>query len=241
MRWAVVSDIHSNYEALTAVLAALDKERIDRYLCPGDIVGYGAEPDRCAAEVRKLNPVITAGNHDRASVGLFPETAFTPNAKKSVAWTRDNLNKESRQFLKNLAVVCREGEITLVHSSLCRPEEFEYVSNLSSARQAFAFLQTKVCFIGHSHVPLIFMEKDGMYSLIPRREVSLEDGGRYIVNAGSAGQPRDGNPQAAYVIYDDDEAVIEIKRVAYDIARAQEKIIRAGLPEILARRLAAGK
>lgn len=241
MRWAVISDIHSNYEALTAVLAALDKERIDRYLCPGDIVGYGAEPDRCIAEVRKLNPVITAGNHDWAGVGLFPETAFTPNAKKSVAWTRDNLNKESRQFLKNLAVVCREGEITLVHGSLRRPEEFEYVSNLSSARQEFSLLQTKVCFIGHSHVPLIFMEKDERYSLILQCAVSLEDGGRYIVNAGSAGQPRDGNPQAAYVIYDSDKASIEIKRVPYDVACAQEKIIRAGLPEILARRLAAGK
>lgn len=241
MRWAIISDIHSNYEALSAVLSALAKERIDKYLCAGDVVGYGAEPDRCIAEMRKLNPVTVAGNHDWASVDLFKETSFTDNAANAIVWTRDNLNEESRRFLKSLALVHQESEITLVHSSPHQPENFEYIFTLFSAEKAFRLLQTKICFIGHSHAPLIFVKKGKKCSVSFQCGIKVAKECAYIVNAGSVGQPRDGNPQAVYVVYDSEQASIEIKRVAYDISRAQEKIVQAGLPEILAQRLAVGK
>ncbi|MFH1245043.1 MAG: metallophosphoesterase family protein [Candidatus Omnitrophota bacterium] len=241
MRWAIISDIHSNYEALTAVLSALSKERIDQYLCTGDIVGYGAEPDRCIAEIRKLNPVIVAGNHDWAGVGLFEETSFTDNATSAIVWTREHLNEDSRQFLKSLVLVYEGSGITLVHSSLHQPEKFDYIFTLFSAEKTFHLLKTKICFIGHSHAPLIFINKGKKCSVHFQSHMKLEKECAYIVNVGSVGQPRDGDPRAAYAVYDSERDSIEIKRVDYDIPQAQEKIIQAGLPEILARRLAVGK
>ncbi|MBL7084872.1 MAG: metallophosphoesterase family protein [Candidatus Omnitrophica bacterium] len=241
MRYGVFSDIHGNLEAQEAVLAALAEERIDKYLCLGDIVGYGADPGECIAKIRRLNPVTIAGNHDWAAVELFDLTYFNPAAKEAVLWTADNITYEDKEFLKNLELVYQEDELTLVHGSLRSPEQFEYILDIFSATQTFQLLRTKICFIGHSHVPGAFIREGENYTFSFQTKIKPKASQVYIVNAGSVGQPRDGNPKGSYVVYDSESKELQIKRVSYDIRKAQVKIIKAGLPKILAERLALGR
>lgn len=241
MRWGVLSDIHANYEALKAVLNALVKEGIDRYLCLGDIVGYAADPGKCIAETKRLNPVTIAGNHDWASVNLFDITYFNAHAQAAILWTRQNLSYEDKEFLKNLELIYQEQDLTLVHGSLHNPEKFEYILDIPSAARTFALCKTKICFIGHSHTPVIFVKEGQNYTFTFQEKLKLQTAQSYIVNAGSIGQPRDGDPQASYVVYDSENKELQIKRVAYDVRKAQDKIIKAGLPRILADRLAIGR
>lgn len=217
------------------------KEHIDKYLCLGDIVGYGADPGECIAKVKELNPVTIAGNHDWASAGLFDITYFNPAAKEAVLWTGRNLTSEDKEFLKSLDLVYQGSELTAVHGSLDKPEGFEYILDISSAERTFELLRAKVCFIAHSHRPLTFV-KEGencAYTLQPK--IKLKGSQTYIVNTGSVGQPRDGNAQGCYVVYDTEKEELQIKRVSYDIRKAQDKIIQAGLPIVLAERLAVGR
>jgi len=241
MRWGILSDIHANYEALEAVLAALAKKRIDRYLCLGDIVGYGADPGECIAQIQELNPVTIAGNHDWASIDLFDLSYFNATAKKALLWTRQNLTYEGKEFLKGLELVYEEDDLTLVHGSLFYPEEFKYILDISSAAKTFQLLRTRLCFIGHSHSPLAFIKESENYRVSFQTKLEIRPSQSYIVNAGSVGQPRDGNPQAAYVVYDSESRQLQIKRVSYDVGRAQDKIIKAGLPRSLAERLTIGR
>ena len=241
MRWGIFCDIHGNLEALDAVLAALARERIDRYLCLGDIVGYGADPAECIAQIQRLNLVTLAGNHDWAVVGLFDIAYFNPAAKAALLWTRQNLTYEDKEFLKNLDLIYWEEELTLVHASLQNPGQFEYILDISSAARTFELLRTRVCSIGHSHAPLIFIKEGENYTSTFQTKIKLEASRTYIVNAGSVGQPRDADPRASYVVYDSKSKEIEIKRVPYDVQKAQEKIIKAGLPRMLAERLTAGR
>lgn len=241
MRWAILSDIHGNYEALEAVLNALSSERIDRNLCLGDIVGYGADPGECIAQIKKLNAITVAGNHDWASIGFFNNSYFNPAAREAVIWTERHIPWEDKDFLKGLQLVYKEGELTLVHGSLHNPEQFDYILDLNSAYYSFQALQTKICFIGHSHVPLAFVRKKQDYNYTFQQRMKIEEDKFYIINAGSVGQPRDGNPHAAYVVYDSQKKQVQIKRVPYNIAKAQRKIVKAGLPKVLAERLALGR
>ncbi|MCQ9207851.1 MAG: metallophosphatase family protein [Omnitrophica bacterium] len=241
MRWGIFCDIHANLEALQAVLAAFSKERIDRYLCLGDVVGYGANPNECITEVKKLNPVIIAGNHDWGTADLFDITYFNAHAQAAILWTSKNINYENKQFLKNLELVYQKGDITSVHGSLTHPEQFEYILDISSAEETFQLLQTKVCFVGHTHVSIIFIKRGKHYTATSQTEIVLESSQSYIVNAGSVGQPRDGNPKSSYVVYDSESNQLQIKRAPYDIQKTRDKIIKAGLPRILAERLTIGR
>lgn len=241
MRWGIFGDIHGNLEALEAVLTALKAEHIDKYLCLGDIVGYGADPTRCIAEIKALGPTTIAGNHDWASVELFDIGYFNPHAKQAVLWTRQNLSDQDKQFLKSLELVYQEKELTLVHGNLQNPERFEYIFDISSARESFNLLGTKICFIGHSHKPAIFIKQDKNYTYTFQNNLKIEAAQSYIVNAGSVGQPRDGDPQATYLVYDSQSRQLQIKRISYDIQKAQDKIVKAGLPMVLAERLSYGR
>ena len=241
MRYGILSDIHGNLEALQAVLAALAKEDIDKYFCLGDIVGYGADPGECIRQIKRLDPITIAGNHDWGSINLFDVSYFNPTALKAVLWTSKKVTAEDKEFLKRLELVYQEDELTFVHGSLRNPEQFEYILDVSSARATFELLGTAICFIGHSHVPVIFVKEDNNYTYTFQTKVKLKPGHNYIVNAGSVGQPRDANPQAAYVVYDSESRQLQIKRVLYDFPKAQDKIIKAGLPRILAERLAVGR
>lgn len=241
MRWGIFSDIHGNLEALDAILAALTKERIDRYLCLGDLVGYGADPNLCIAEIKAINPLTIAGNHDWAAVGLFDSAYFNPDARAAVLWASRNITEEDKQFLKSLQLIHQQEQLTSVHGSLEHPENFGYILDIFSAEKTFELLRTRVCFIGHTHRPVIFIKDGQTCKSSFQAETKLEVSRNYIINVGSVGQPRDGNPQAAYVIYDSEKEQVQIKRASYDVQKAQAKIIKAGLPRMLAERLALGR
>ncbi len=242
MRYGIFADIHSNLEAFEAVIEAYQDEKIDAYFCCGDIVGYGANPCECVAYIRKMKARCVAGNHDWAAAEKIVTEKFNDHAKEAIAWTLAQIVDTDKEFLKSLKLVDRLEDFILVHGTLHDPEAFNYLVNFSQVVQTFALMDRAICFVGHSHIPRIFIETEN-------GEVREHDGGvvnvelknRYIVNVGSVGQPRDGHPEASYCIVDSTKRMIELKRVAYDVNRAQEKILKAGLPPRLATRLALGK
>lgn len=241
MRYAIFSDVHGNLQALEAVCQAYKKENIDAYYCLGDIVGYGANPNECIDMVRRLKAVSVAGNHDWAVLGRTDVAYFNPVAKQAVFWTKEKLTQTSKTFLESLELICKTEAFTLVHASLNDPKRFRYIFEIGQTPETFARLDGNVCFIGHTHIPGIFLQKGEKRSQSFSSEVSVTDAEKYIINAGSVGQPRDGNPLAAYCIYDTDQKKISIKRISYDIREAQKRILDAHLPEILAFRLAVGQ
>jgi len=241
MKYAVFSDIHSNLEAFNAALEAMRGERPDRYLCVGDIVGYGADPAECIRKVKELKPVIVTGNHDWASVGLASIEYFNPFAKSAVLWTKENLNRADRGYLKSLTLAYEDDKITLVHGTLDYPEAFSYMFDGYNAARTMALMKTQLCFVGHSHVAGTFYEKEGVAHYSSEQRIEIKPGNKYIVNTGSVGQPRDGDPRGSYCVYDDEKNIVEIKRFAYDIATARRKIADAGLPRALAERLVVGR
>lgn len=241
MRYAIFADIHSNLEALEAVLAVLSSERIDAYLCAGDIVGYGADPKPCLGKVKALTNNIVAGNHESAVCGKFPLSDLVDNVRDAVLWTKNILSAEETSFLNNLALVYKNNDLTLVHASLDSPQDFYYIFKPYEAGETFDLLDTLICFFGHTHRPQILVKRNIIISRLDGFKAEINPDYKYTVNVGSVGQPRDGDPRAAYCIYDTAENTIEIKRIPYDIETAQRKIIAAGLPRILAERLAIGR
>jgi len=244
MRYAIFSDIHSNIEAYEASLEVMLKEKVDHYICLGDIVGYGANPKECISItqglIKEKGCICVAGNHDAATVEMTPASAFQRFARLAVVWTRKTIDQSENEFLSTLSLLKNEGDFVFVHASLDRPEEWQYVYTLDDAYKNFELFREKICFVGHSHMPVIFKAgKQFEYFISP--SVKIEEDSRYIVNVGSIGQPRDRDPRACFVIYDTESRTIEYKRVRYDIAKAQNKIIQAGLPEVLALRLAVGE
>jgi len=241
MRYAIFSDVHSNVEAFEAVISALKKEKADEYLCGGDIVGYGAEPSRSIEMTKKLTDKVVCGNHDWGSVGLFDISCFNPFAKEAVMWTAQQLSAPEKAYLKALKTVYEDSNVTMVHGSLNEPEQFHYILNIYEAFTTFNFMKTQVCLIGHSHSPAVFLKTVDEVALSFESSVKIEKGTSYIVDVGSVGQPRDGDPRACYAIFDTDEKCVEIKRASYDIKKAAKKIKEAGLPPILANRLSEGR
>ena len=240
MRYAIISDIHGNTEALDAVLADIGKARVDRCICLGDIVGYGAEPVECIRKIKDLGIDTVMGNHDAAAVGETPLDYFNAYAKEAVIWTAEQIGEDEGKFINGLPLKRDYEGFVIVHSTLDRPDEWGYVMDMLSARSCFERMESPLCFIGHSHVPVVFREK-GSITCFPAGETVLEDDARYIINVGSVGQPRDGDSRASYGIYDTDQRNVTIRRVPYDVGGAQEKIIDAGLPGFLALRLGMGR
>ena len=251
MRYAVLSDIHSNLEALTAVMDAAGSEQVDRYVCLGDVVGYGAEPGPCLAHLAACEAVIVAGNHDLACVGKLDPNWFHPAAKTAVLWTRDQLSFGDLDVLRRFPLTETVDAFTLVHSSLRHPERFSYLVDVAQAVDTLAVCRTLFCLAGHTHLPwIVEYDRAGrrLLRVLTAAQELIEvtfaddpDRMRYLVNPGSVGQPRDGDPRASYCVYDPDLERIEIKRVAYNIDLAKRKILEAGLPELLALRLAVGQ
>ena len=242
MRYGIFADIHGNLEAFEAVLEALASEQIEQYLCVGDIVGYGANPRECIQKVKQLDTITICGNHDWASVGLFDISYFNPHAKEAVLWTEQQLLAEDREFLRTLKLIYRNKVLTLVHGTLNNPEEFRYIFDVYTARETLELTDTNICFVAHSHVPLvIFKEQNNKIGYLLQPKIEISSNVVYVINVGSVGQPRDGDARACFCIYDSESKIVEIRRVNYDIKEAQNKIIRASLPEILAWRLAEGR
>lgn len=240
MKYAVIADIHANWEAFQVVLNDAKEQKCTHYCCVGDVVGYGANPKECLDVVRDMNMPCVKGNHDEYCSSEDDLEGFNPHAAEAVRWTRRQLPTDDRQWLRDLKYVRLVASFSVVHATLDGPQRWGYVFDKLMAAASFTYQNTSVCFFGHTHVPVAFVRdsvvRGGTYS-----KFRVEPGRKYFVNVGSVGQPRDGNPKAAYVIYDLDEGSIEIRRLEYDIVTAQKKIMAAGLPQRLADRLALGK
>ncbi len=236
MRYAVISDVHSNLEALHAVYNNIENT-VDYVLFLGDCVGYGPNPNECVAALREKAQVMIAGNHDRAAVGMTSIGNFNSYARTAVIWTHNVLNDENRVFLQGIPLIEKFSGILLVHGTPLEPERWHYLAS-GNTEQNFHSFGDKICLTGHSHLPVI-VERSPENKITRYAEFAeIKKDHRYIVNAGSVGQPRDGNPDASYVLLD--ENCIEIKRASYDIVSTQTKMRNAGLPEYLITRLARG-
>jgi len=240
MKYAIIADIHANLEALQVVLEDIKAQKCTHVACLGDVVGYGANPKECLEIIRTMNIPVVKGNHDEMCSVEENMEGFNPHAAEAVLWTRQQLNDDDKKWLRELKYVRLVASFSIVHATLDMPQRWGYVFDKLAAAASFTYQNTSVCFFGHTHVPVAFIRdsvvRGGTYS-----KFKVEPGRKYFVNVGSIGQPRDNNPKAAYVIYDMDEASIEMRRLDYDIPTAQQKILAAGLPARLAERLALGK
>lgn len=240
MRYALVSDIHGNLEALTAVLAEIEKENTDSLICLGDVIGYGANPEECAQIIREKADVCIMGNHEAAVVGALDINYFTPYARAAALWTQSHVSEETVKWAYDLPLAGKVDNFTVVHGSLYQPEMFNYVQTIADAEYNFNAMETPLLFLGHSHQPMAFFNTTPMtYTLGP--DIDLDFKEKNIVNIGSVGQPRDENPLAAFAVYDSESKLVQLHRVQYNVNAAAEKIIKAGLPEALAMRLSVGR
>ncbi len=243
MRYGILGDIHSNLEALEAVVRECEQEGLDKFIQVGDVVGYGAQPNDCCALLRDLDPLVVTGNHDMAALDRLDIEYFNNYARSAIEWTRRSMSDETVNYLDALRYVEILEDVTVVHGSLNRPEEFGYIQTTIDARRSLAEQQTKISFVGHSHVPVIFTEPTddlGSIRYTFESEVDVSGAEKALINVGSVGQPRDEDPRAAYCIYDTEAQRVWIKRIAYDVDKAGRKIIKAGLPRMLAERLRLG-
>lgn len=245
MRYAIISDIHGNHQALGAVRQSLKKEQADEVICLGDIVGYGGDPGLCLKETMELCRTVVAGNHDHGVAGRLDMAFFNASARKAVEWTAGVLNPGEKKLLYDLPLIKKESLpdrlFVAVHSAPEQPQEWRYVLSIDEAEYQFEHFTQPLCFIGHSHQPMFWqLGPGGECSAVGREYLRLEPGNRYMINVGSVGQPRDGDPRASYAVYDSQRRELIIRRVEYDIAQAQNSILKAGLPARLAERLAQG-
>ncbi|MGB2705309.1 MAG: metallophosphoesterase family protein [Candidatus Omnitrophota bacterium] len=240
MRYGIIGDIHGNLEAFETALEALSHERIDKYLCVGDIVGYGTDPRECIKMTRDLGAVTVCGNHDAACIGRADINYFNNPAQAAIMWTKQTLSENDLAFLKGLDLTYRNEHLTLVHGTLAEPEEFHYMFDGVAARGTLNLMETDICFVGHSHMPGIFLLRNGGLKYFYKEKTKMSRDEKLIVNTGSIGQPRDGDPRLCYCVYDTDTGFVELKRIQYDIEKAQKKTLKAGLPAFLAYRLGVG-
>src|SRR5215468_8458902 len=246
MRYLILSDIHSNDEALAAVLARVRRKKFDRVAVLGDFVGYGANPNHVIDRIRKIRrrKTMIRGNHDKVVAGLDPGDLFNPIALAAARWTTGKLTPQNRRFLQALPLgpAAVDGSFLICHGS--PRDEDAYIFSDRDAFLNFEENDASVCFFGHSHIPSVFtLEPHGIRVEVvvgERARLKLQRDRRYLINPGSVGQPRDRNPAAAYAIYDAAARVVHFDRVPYDAEKTREKIYRAGLPEMLGDRLLVG-
>lgn len=241
LKYAILGDIHSNWEALSAVLADAESQGVSSFCSVGDIVGYNADPELCIEKVRELaGDAVVRGNHDHYCSRQENLNGFHPLAADVVDWTRKRLTDDQRSWLGNLRYSRTVETFMLVHATLDNPEMWGYVFDKLEAEASMAYQMCSVCFFGHTHVPLAF-EKAGIVRGGLYTKLRITAGRKYYINVGSVGQPRDGDPRAAYAIYDMVQNVVELRRVPYDIPATQRKIQEAGLPARAASRLEIGR
>jgi predicted phosphodiesterase len=249
MLYAIISDIHANLEALTVVLGAIDELHVDAVYCLGDIVGYGADPDACVQLTLARASLVVRGNHDKAVAGLMNLDWFNRIARAAALWTRQNAREETLQQVKALPQGPRDAAQGVL---ICHGTPFDedtYLLDRNSMMESYQTLDehhpgARICFHGHTHVPFVAVRtgpQEAPRVLRQHGEIDLQADSTYLINPGSVGQPRDGNPQASFGILDTNRMVYRNLRIAYGIREAQRKILDAGIPEELARRLAEGR
>jgi diadenosine tetraphosphatase ApaH/serine/threonine PP2A family protein phosphatase len=243
LRIAVISDIHGNWHAFEAVLADAAEEGVDETWCLGDIVGYGPQPNRCVEEARANSDVCLLGNHDLAALGDVDLATFSHDAATSARWTIDVLEPESLEYLRSLQPKGEREGVEFFHASP-RDPVWEYVLSEPAVRAALELTSSFLVLVGHSHIPIALRLSDGaaLAGGLAKGGSELElSEGRWLLNPGSVGQPRDGDPRAAYLLIDLEAKTAHFRRVPYDIAATQAEIREAGLPETLAERLEVGE
>jgi predicted phosphodiesterase len=228
MKFALMADIHANLEAFQTVLEDAEQQKCTHYAFLGDFVGYCADPKACLDIVRSMNAPCVKGNHDEYCTTNFPRNSFNAKAANAVEWTRKQLTEDDRHWLQSLPLVRRVENFTIVHATLENPELWGYVFDKLASSASLVRQKTDLCFFGHTHVPVAFIRdtivRGGTYT-----KFKVDPSKQYFVNVGAVGQPRDNNPKAAYVIYNVDEATVELRRLEYDIATTIRKIQEAGL------------
>jgi predicted phosphodiesterase len=244
MRIAFISDIHANSEALEAVFEDISRQKVDEIVCLGDIVGYGANPNECIELIKKACPVCILGNHDAAAVNLLSTEHFNVHAKIAIDWTAENLAPEGQTFLRSLPLKENQSSNTFVHATPYEPNMWYYITSLEEAAFNFQFFDTPFCFVGHTHIPIIIVLEN-------EKEVYVHQGTaisfgemkqtRFLINVGSVGQPRDRNPLSCYGILDMDAQTFSYRRIAYDIAKTQNKMRKIKMPDFLITRLKDGR
>jgi predicted phosphodiesterase len=245
LRSLIVSDLHSNAEALKAVMARVRRKKFDRVICLGDFVGYGAQPNQVLDTMRtmKASKLYIRGNHDRVASGADDGEEFNHAARFAAYWTRDHLSAPNRRFLQALPLgPIREDSVLVCHGA--PHDEDEYVFNESNARRIFEWDDAPIILYGHTHLPVIFSldarERIRGYAVRGDATVKLDPSLRYLINPGSVGQPRDRNPQSSFAMLDLGKRTVHFFRVDYDVEKTQMSILKAGLPPILAHRLKHG-
>ncbi len=239
MRTAIISDIHGNLAALEAVLHNIDGSGVEQVHCLGDVVGYGPFPNECVALVRQRCSLVIKGNHDSGLIGETAIQDFNQYGQRALRWTETVITPDNLQYLTGLPLRSVIGDITLVHASPDDPAGWNYVFTVTAAKASFSAFDTAVCFIGHTHVPVVIGE-DMSINTFSRSRETREHPSKSLVNVGSVGQPRDGDPRAAFGIIDTEAWTYDLVRVEYEIEKTAAAILDAGLPEFLARRLFKG-
>lgn len=237
MRYAVLSDIHSNWEALEKAVSFAETQKVEAWIVLGDTVGYGANPNECFEWAAKTATIHVVGNHEKAVVDKELLEWFNEDPRKAIDWTTEVMKEELKNMISALPYVRVEKGFTCVHSSLDEPEQFHYLMNFHEAIHTFVKMENSICFIGHTHIPSYFCAEDRTAKYLKSGVINLEEGKRYILNPGSVGQPRDRDTRLSFAIFDDDKRTFEIVRLAYDNKKAAEKIRSAGLPRYFADRL----
>jgi diadenosine tetraphosphatase ApaH/serine/threonine PP2A family protein phosphatase len=241
MRVAVISDVHANFHALAAVLRAIDGDRVDAVWCLGDTVGYGPRPNECCDAVRERTSLCLIGNHDLVALGELNVSEFNDEAAAAAVWTSETLVPAAESFLRGLAPKAEADGAQLFHAS-ARDPVWEYILTAEAARATLELTSAPAVLVGHSHVALALTVADGeVLGGIAPGGAQVELAGRWLLNPGSVGQPRDGDPRAAWLLLDLDRQVAEFRRVPYPVRLTQAEIRAAGLPALLADRLARGE
>ena len=233
---AIISDIHGNLEALEEVFRYLESRKIEKIYCLGDVVGYGPNPNECVEMVRQHCEIVLMGNHDYAAIGKANVDYFNQYAREAALWTRQALSDKNRQYLQSLPFTHQNDDMIMVHASPTNPRHWYYVLSQNEAQIEMHAFSQSLCFIGHSHAPVIYSVKD----IFKGESFAFEQSQKYIVNVGSVGQPRDGDPRSCLAIYDEEARRIDYVRLEYNIKKTHKKIIKAKLPQFLAERLLKG-
>ncbi len=242
MRYALLSDVHGNLEALKAVLKDIKGEKIDKKIFLGDVVGYYSDPNKCAKLIKKHCDIHIMGNHDYAVMGLMNLELFNVYAREAMEWTQKKVKHKWLDFINSFHMSYELDNFVMVHANPMVPDRWDYILSVEEADENFHHFDHQVCFIAHSHRPVFIVKSGNTTSdFIESDSIDIVDGKRYIINVGSVGQPRDLRPDACYGIYDTEKKMAFLKRVPYNIEKTQKKAIKAGLPEYLSDRLAQGR
>lgn len=242
MKLAIISDIHANLEAFEAVLADIEKRDCEKIYCLGDVVGYGCDPRACVELVEKHCAVKLLGNHDHYSLGLYENDNFNEIAKMSHKWTKSELTDFELTLIENYEMEFFEDSIHFVHASPNGPNKWRYLLSAEDAEAAFVNMDKNICFVGHTHIPTIFIDRaNDLPRMKVGHDITIDTEQKYIVNVGSVGQPRDNDPDASYVTFDSELGDLFFRRVKYDVEKTQQKMAKAQLPELLIKRIAIGR